>query len=214
MKSDLIGKKFGKLLVLYNRGIDRSGNTTWICLCDCGVITKEISRHCLISRNTLSCGCLNNEIRSKIHTTHGLTYNLNGSKTKLYRVWSSIKERCFKPKCKSYKDYGARGITVCPEWLDYKIFHAWSLENGYREGLSLDRKDNDKNYCPENCRWVTSKVQARNTRTNKIVEVFGEKMCLAEAVEKYSECTYDTVRIRIKRGWNPEKAILTPPLRD
>ena len=86
------------------------------------------------------------------------------SATKLYRLWESIKARCYNPKRKDYNNYGGRGITICKEWFCFDAFKNWALENGYQETLTLDRIDNSSNYCPENCRWTTMKEQCSNRR--------------------------------------------------
>jgi hypothetical protein len=111
-----------------------------------------------------SCGCYQKRRASETHKTHGLTG------TRLYRIWSNIKDRTLNPKNKKYSDYGGRGITICEEWKnDFMSFYNWAMSNGYEEnkGLSIDRIDNDGNYCPENCRWTTQTIQSRNTRIQK-----------------------------------------------
>ena len=90
--------------------------------------------------------------------------------TRLHRTWNSMKQRCSNPKFKQYKDYGGRGITVCPEWASrdgFVSFAKWALENGFREDLEIDRRDNDRGYSPDNCRWVTHKVNMNNRRVSK-----------------------------------------------
>ena len=114
--------------------------------------------------NTKSCGCYTKRRASETHKTHGLW------STKLYRIWASIKDRTLNPKNKHYLDYGGRGITICDDWKnDFKSFYDWAMSNGYEEdkGLSIDRIDNDGNYCPENCRWTTQTIQTRNQRIYK-----------------------------------------------
>ena len=88
---------------------------------------------------------------------HGLT------KHPLYCVWHNMKTRCYNPKRKAYKYYGGRGITVCDEWLfDFEAFYTWAINNGYKKGLQIDRENNDKNYNPENCRFITPRENVRN----------------------------------------------------
>ena len=109
-----------------------------------------------------SCGCYHKRRVSESHKTHGLGY------TKLYKIWTSMKNRVFNVKSTNYKDYGGRGITICDDWKsDVKSFYNWAMSNGYLEGLSLDRIDNSGNYCPENCRWTTPTMQQRNQRIKK-----------------------------------------------
>ena len=114
--------------------------------------------------DTKSCGCYNKRIASESHKTHGL------GRTRLYYIWTSMKDRTLNPKYKQYNDYGGRGITICDEWKnDFMSFYNWALSNGYEEnkGLSIDRIDNNGSYCPENCRWVTQTIQTRNQRLPK-----------------------------------------------
>ena len=111
-----------------------------------------------------SCGCYKKRRASETNKTHGL------GATRLYAVWGDIKRRTLNPKHKNYNDYGGRGITICDEWKnDFMYFYNWAMSNGYEEnkGLSIDRIDNNKNYCPDNCRWTTSTIQNRNQRLRK-----------------------------------------------
>ena len=115
------------------------------------------------SGNTKSCGCYQKRRMSDTLKTHGLGY------TRLYRIWTNMKDRVFNTKNKRYSDYGGRGITICDDWLDVQNFYNWAMSNGYEEnkGLSIDRIDNNGNYCPENCRWTTQTIQTRNQRIKK-----------------------------------------------
>lgn len=170
---DLAGEKFGRLTVIEFAYV-KNGDTYWKCLCDCGneCIVRGYS---LNTSRTKSCGCLITDS----HTVHGKT------NTRLYRIWSHIKDRCCNPNDKRYKDYGGRGILICDEWKnDFMAFYNWALGSGYTEELTIDRIDNDKGYFSENCRWVDMKIQCRNTRRNVFVEYQGEKICLSEAAEK------------------------------
>ena len=109
--------------------------------------------------NTKSCGCYKKRITGELNKTHGL------NNTRLYRIWSHIKSRTLNLKYKNYLNYGGRGITICDEWKnDFMSFYNWAMSNGYSDKLSIDRIDNDENYCPENCRWTTKTIQNRNRR--------------------------------------------------
>ena len=111
---------------------------------------------------TKSCGCYNKRRASETHKTHGLT------ETRLYRVWLNMKDRVFNIKHKQYNDYGGRGITICDEWKnDFMSFYNWAMSNVYSDDLSIDRIDNNGNYCPENCRWTTPTLQMRNQRKRR-----------------------------------------------
>ena len=128
----------------------------------CGTEFKS-NTYCIDKGYSKSCGCYRKRKSSISHKTHGLGY------TRLCNVWGSIRDRTLNPKNKQYNDYGGRGITICDEWLDIHNFYNWAMSNGYEEnkGLSIDRIDNDRNYEPSNCRWVTSTIQNRNQRKRR-----------------------------------------------
>ena len=154
---DLTGFKFGRLTVI-ERAATVNKHTMWLCKCDCG---KEIivDAYNIKTGHTLSCGCLQRERTSKANTIHGKRI------TRLYRIWVCMKNRCYQQSYHAFKHYGGRGITVCGEWLnDFQAFYEWSMANGYKENLTIDRIDNDKGYSPSNCRWVTMKEQNKNKR--------------------------------------------------
>lgn len=155
---DLKGYKFGQLTVLREGTRDKgNGERTWLCKCDCGKFKNVRGSH-LKSGATKSCGCLI-KMKSGAKPKHGLC------KSRTYRIWHCMKQRCYDPKHKSYPDYGGRGITVCAEWLnDPLAFHSWAITHGYSDDLSIDRINVDGNYEPSNCRWATTKEQRANRR--------------------------------------------------
>lgn len=121
-------------------------------------------------------------------------------KSKIYGVWSSMKERCYNQKTKCYKNYGGKGIKICDEWLkDFQKFYDWAKDNGYKEGLTIDRIDNNKNYEPNNCRWVTIREQNRNYSRNHNITYNGETKCIADWADCFS-INRATILWRIKSG--------------
>lgn len=161
---DLSGQRFHRLTVLRRSEHNTNGGKPkWVCQCDCGNIT-EVGGSELKSGNTKSCGCWNSESARNRRLTHGM------KRTRLYYVWNSMKDRCYNPNNKRYKDYGGRGIRVCDEWLhDFMAFHDWAIETGYDENApfgqyTLDRANNDEGYYPFNCVWSTISEQNRNKR--------------------------------------------------
>lgn len=165
---DLSGQKFGRWDVIRFAGTDRRGEALWECVCECGQ-TKNVMGSHLRNRNSLSCGCLKNELTSirakKMHTKgntrHGCT------NTRLYRTWSNMKTRCFNKNNKLFKWYGAVGVTVCPEWLKFENFKQWAEQSGYRDDLTIERKDPFGNYEPSNCTWIPKSEQRKNQRRAK-----------------------------------------------
>lgn len=141
---------------------------------------------------------------------HGEGGNTNGEgRTKLYMVWSGMRARCRDPRHISYKNYGARGIKVSPEWDTYPPFRKWAYANGYVEGLEIDRVDADGHYSPDNCRWATKQANRRRNRPTYVA--FGEAKTMMEwSEDERCACTYYTLRNRIQRGWDIEEALTTP----
>lgn len=157
---NIAGQKFGRLtaIELADPYVSKSGmqRTRWRCVCDCGAEACVQSRF-LMSGATQSCGCLQAEVNSSAHTTHG------GSNSRLYNIWCGMKDRCSNPNNNRYDRYGGRGIIVCEEWRgSFESFSRWAFANGYNDSLSIDRVNNDGNYEPKNCRWATAKEQANN----------------------------------------------------
>jgi hypothetical protein len=181
-KKDFTGQRFGRLLVIEMAGSDKYKRSLWNCKCDCGNF-KVVSGNHLQTGNSTSCGCLQKETRAangKSNTVHGLT------NSPIMRAWQSMKDRCYNPKTDSYKYYGGRGITVCDEWRD--SFYSFVVDMGqtFKEGLTLDRKDSNKGYSKDNCRWATRKEQQNNLRNNVIIETPKGKMTIAIAAETFN----------------------------
>ena len=161
---NLVGQRFGRLVVVERAQNNVCGHTFWKCLCDCGNETI-VRGTTLTAGKTQSCGCITSERMKAGNPKHGYRY------TRMYSIWASMLKRCNNPNCKSYPNYGGRGIKVCKEWYDPKCFCEWALSNGYNDDLSIDRIDVNSDYCSENCRWVTRTVQARNRRKFKNKEL-------------------------------------------
>jgi len=201
---DLTGQRFGRLSVI-RRDDSRKNAAYWLCRCDCG--NEKVVQGChLRSGATVSCGCLHMENAYKSNwSTHGCY------KTRLYTEWISMKGRCTNKKNHRYPDYGGRGIKVCPEWLDsFEAFRDWALANGYRDDLTIERKDVNGDYCPSNCCWVTQKVQQNNRRNNHYLTHQGRTQTIKQWAE---ETGINEVAIysRInKLGWSPERALTEP----
>jgi hypothetical protein len=193
-KNNLENKKFNnlKLIQFHHKG---KGGEYWTCVCDCGN-TKIIKLSDVVGGKIKSCGCLS----KKTNLIHGKSY------CDLYHsVWTGIKQRCFNEKSRDYPRYGGRGITVCEEWKnDFMSFYYWAIKNGYKKGLSLDRINNDGNYCPENCRWATPKEQSNNTRANHIIKYKGVEKTLTEW-RRFFNISESNMYSRIKKyGENSE----------
>lgn len=201
-----IGCKFNMLTVI---GIERVETKCgekewwWRVKCDCG--REKLMRSWYVANgHNVSCGCYSKKIFEDMITKHGESH------TRLHTIWSSMLERCRDTRIKfNYRYYG-RGIKVCEEWHDYGKFSQWAKANGYQEGLSIERIDNDGDYCPENCKWIKRNLQQRNRSTTLWVEFQGRKMSLAEACE-IADLPYKTVFARYRQlGWPLEKALSEP----
>lgn len=200
-KHDLIGQKIGRLTVLSLSHYDSENEIHWVCLCSCGTLSYPKTYH-LRDGQTTSCGCLHYE---RI-TTHGMTG------TRLFTLYNAMLARCHNPRSKNYAYYGARGIKVCPKWCDAQIFFRWALSNGYDDNLTIDRIDNSKGYTPENCRWVTAKVNQNNRTNNRRITVKGVTRTLTEWADLRG-ITSTTLACRINRGWSEEEAVQYNSLR-
>lgn len=193
---DLTGKKFGKLTVI-KKTKSRNKRTMWLCECECGN-KKEIGGSELKSGTTKSCGCYNLQ---KLHERkrHGM------SCTRLYKIWSCMKYRCYGKKHKEKCYYQNKGIKICDEWLKFDGFYEWAKDK-YFEGSSIDRIDVNGNYEPNNCRFVDKYIQANNKTNNIIIEYNGEKKTLAEWA-KEKNINYFCLRSRYLKGWDTDRML-------
>lgn len=196
---DLTGRRFGRLTVIKRAENTKSGKSQWFCKCDCGntIIVKADN---IKTGNTKSCGCYASELTASRNYRHGHRYS------RLYHIWNKMRQRCYNPKDPKYPRYGARGITVCPEWGEFQVFYEWAIANGYNDNLTIDRLENDGNYCPENCHWATVKEQANNKSNNRIITYCGKTQTLAQWAEEL-QISYLKLRSRLYNlSWPVEKA--------
>lgn len=143
---------------------------------------------------------------NKNHLKHGMTH------TRLYNIWQRMRQRCYDSNYDSWKYYGFKGITVCDDWKNsFEKFYDWAMANGYEDHLTIDRKENDRGYSPENCRWVTYKEQANNRTNNKILEFNGESHTITEWAN-ITGMSLTTLWSRLDSGWSVEKALTTDVL--
>jgi hypothetical protein len=194
----LTGQRFGRLLVL-GMAEPRTFQNWCRVRCDCGT-EKEVSQSNLRNGHTGSCGCAGRERIGALHRTHGMT------ETSEYGIWNMMKQRCANPNVPTFKRYGGRGISVCDVWRD--SFEAFYRDMGPRPTAfhSIDRIDNDGNYCPENCRWATQPEQGLNTSKNRRVSYRGEALTVGEWARRASVKRL-TLHQRLARGWPIENAI-------
>lgn len=180
---------------------DKRRQYHWLCQCDCGN-TSIVRGKSLIQGNTKSCGCLVYESRN---VKHGM------KKTRLYRIWSGMKSRCYTPSNPAYNRYGGRGISICQEWKsDFNAFYEWAKNNEYSENLSIDRIDVNGNYDPSNCRWSTPQQQSDNKRNNILITIDGITLDVQQWCDKIG-IKRSTVNTRVRMcGWDYVSALTTP----
>lgn len=200
---DIKGQRFGRLVAL-----EYLGSSKWKCKCDCGKITNTASYYSLISGATTSCGCYHREVltgRVPTNKTHGMRC------TPEFNIWSMMKNRCTNPNCNRHQFYKDKGIKVCDRWLGTEGFAHFIEDMGMRPGpeYSVDRIDNNGDYCPENCRWATKKEQSNNQSRNILIEYKGKTQTLALWCDELG-LNYKRVWRRLKDGASVEAAFFEP----
>lgn len=196
----MVGKRFGRWFVLAEHPEKLQGRCQYKCICDCGT-EKIVDGGRLRIGGSKSCGCLKRENTSKSNSTHRL------SKLPLYSTWNNIRKRCYDPKIDCYKNYGGRGIRMHEAWInDPPVFIKWCMENGWQQGLEVDRENNDGHYEPGNIRFITHAKQQTNKRDNVYFTHNGETKCLAEWA-RILGVKYATTCTRIIRGWTIKEAL-------
>lgn len=197
-RGDFLGMRYGKLVVIKKlKEKDKRGRPIWLCICDCGKRIKVKSYSLTRKWFKKSCGCIKPSLFWKMQ---------------FYNTWAAIKDRCYNKKSKDYKNYGKRGINVCPEWAnDYMAFHNWAKKM-HKPGLSLDRINNNLGYSPQNCRYSTSSQQVNNRRNTVYLFINGETKSLKEW-----SCIYNIkntlVYKRINSGWDIMDSLTKPSQR-
>lgn len=209
-----VGERFGRLMLTgysFVLGVSGYRRRTVEAICDCGEIRMYVFDY-LQQGSTRSCGCLKRDLERMF--PHRVTHNL--SKHPLFKVYNGMKERCINPNHNRYEYYGGKGIKVCDEWRDdFKTFYDWAVVNGYRKGLTIDRKNGNKNYEPDNCRFTTPERQRRNMDSFNLITAFGESKCITDWAEDERckvtfKCLYNRLN-QYKLDWpDIEKAITTP----
>lgn len=175
---DLTGKIFGRLTVVNKSNKKVGRKTYWDCECSCGN-KKTVRSDCLLSGMVQSCGCLKKE-QDIYNLGINLKHHHDMTNHPLYTQWNGMIYRCECEKSYSYKDYGGRGIKVCDEWHDVTNFIKWAEENGYKEGLTIERKDVNGNYEPSNCEFITMRYQAFNKRNTVYGNLFGKRISISK----------------------------------
>lgn len=204
------GQKYNDWTVLhrvYDHNL-KTNRPVWACRCKCGTIRNIIQKD--IPKAT-RCRKCEGAIKSIKYTKHGQSKNGRLQKgTRLYRIWQGMRTRCNNPNSKDYKWYGAKGVSVCPEWDDFNEFYQWAIQNGYDDSKTIDRIESDGPYSPSNCKWSTTKEQLRNRECTRYITING----VTKTMSEWSECSginYQTLRTRVDKNW-PEERLLDPPI--
>jgi hypothetical protein len=195
---DITGQKFGRLTALCRIGKTKGRISIWECQCECGQKHNAIISQ-LRNGTVKSCGCLQ-------RVDHPV------AKERLFNIWQGMRQRCNNPNANFYEYYGAKGVKICQEWNEYKAFKQWAVENGYDEGLSIDRIDVDGGYNPNNCRWISLREQQSNKSNNVFVLYQDEDITLAE-LSRRTGLSLPMLHRRYHAGYTGEKLWQTTHLK-
>lgn len=188
---DIVGKRFG-LLVVQSYSHTKKNEAYWICNCDCG--NRRVALGKVLKKGLIySCSCVRADPNKNLIKRH--------PQSKTYKTWTQMKARCYNSKTDGYKNYGGRGISVCERWR--QSFKDFLADMGLKpDGKSLDRIDNNGNYCKENCRWATKKEQQNNLRKSVFIEAFGKRQTMAQWADE-TGISVNKIRSRVRSGWAP-----------
>lgn len=194
---DLTGQKFGLLTVIGLAETD-TRKTYWVCKCDCGNM-KTVRSDSLLCGAIKSCGCIKRK-QDEVNLTKNHRHKMSG--TRIYQEWQGMKGRCYNKGYARYANWGGRGIEVCEQWRNsFENFYAWAMANGYQDDLTIDRIDNNGDYCTGNCRWVSQQEQSRNRRSNINITIGNSTRTLIEWCEIF-QVDYAKVNARYHRNKN------------
>jgi hypothetical protein len=209
---DITGNRYGELTVLGLAEVKLKNRPAWRCICDCG-------REKVVAGDSLKCGAVKccgahktkfySEALSRRSKIQNRKYpKETDSHSRLYTLWRAMKWRCLDPTHVAYDRYGGAGITICDDWMTYSKFREWAVSSGYQEHLTIDRKDNNRGYCPDNCRWATHKEQSKNKKSGYHLTAFGETKHLMDWIsDPRCKASPGALRRRLKSGHSTEFAI-------
>lgn len=205
-----VGHSWGRWTVESFAGYNKIRQALWLCRCRCGT-TRTFSSGTIAAECSESCGCIRNEMTAARNTTHGGAKR--GRQCPEYVVWCGMKQRCFDKNATNYSDYGGRGVGVCERWLGNEGFANFLADVGERPSKkhTIERRDNDAGYSPENCFWALRVEQRRNQRNPRLrpLEFRGETLLVVEWADRLG-IPRDTLFMRLHRGWDVERALTTP----
>lgn len=196
---DMAGLRYGEWTVSHQTGNTKGGGALWLAKCDCGTVRSVLGAD-MRNGKSKNCGCKTQARLGNERRTHGR------SNTRLHGIWKNMKARCLSPGAAGFDRYGAKGVSVCDEWLAFQPFHSWAMANGYSDELTIDRIDNNKGYSPQNCRWADRKTQARNRR---FVALTSDGLTGPEVAEA-NGIPPRTYAVRRAAGWSVDEAATFP----